>query len=101
MSEKEILALSERDGMGRDAAESGERSAGEADELMFDGKNCFGDHVEIAFEEEVVNADDGASEGVFDGGEERVGCPFGNGGESGIERGARNGEDFVAKELNG
>ena len=40
---------------------------------MLDGEDGFGSDGEGAFEEEVVDADDGAGEGVFYGGEESIG----------------------------
>ncbi len=68
---------------------------------MFNVENGFRDHGEIAFDEQVVDADDGAGERVFDGGEKRVGGAFGDGGEGGVERGARDSGDGFAEKLNG
>jgi len=84
-----------------DGAKIGERCSGTADQLMLDVQNGFGDHGEIAFKEQVVNADNGACERVFHGSEENVGGAFCNGGEGGIEGGARNGGDGFAEKLNG
>ena len=41
--------------------------------MVFDVENGFGDHGEIAFEKQVVDADDGAGERVFYWSEENVG----------------------------
>jgi hypothetical protein len=40
---------------------------------MLDGENGLGSDGEGAFEEKIVDADDGACEGVFYGGKESVG----------------------------
>src|SRR5438552_2304600 len=87
--------------MRRDGAKVGQRCTGAADELMLNVKNGFGDHGEIAFEEQIINADDGTSECVFDRCEKNVRGAFGNSGESGIEGRARNGGDGFAEQLNG
>lgn len=76
MREEEFFALGERDGMRRNGAKVSERRSGASDELMFDVENRFGDHGEIAFEEQVVDADDGAGERVFDWSEQSVGGTF-------------------------
>lgn len=68
---------------------------------MLDGENGFGGDREGTLEEEVVDADDGAREGVLDGGEESVGKTVANGAEGGVERGARNGGDAFAEKLDG
>jgi len=67
-------------------------------ELMFDLENSFRDHGKIAFEQQVIDADDGAGERVFHGSEENVCDTFRNCGEGGIECGARNrGDGFTEK----
>ena len=101
MGEEKFFALRERDGMRGDGAKIGERCAGASDELMFDVKNRFRNDAQIAFNEQIVHADDGAGERVFHRSEERVRRAFGNGGEGGIERGARNGRDGFAEKPNG
>src|SRR5579859_3996594 len=101
MGEKEMFTLSEGDRVRRDGAQIGERRSGTADELMLNVQNCFCDHGKIAFKEQVINADDGASERIFDGREESVGAAIGNCSESRIERSTGNRGDGVAKKLNG
>lgn len=65
---------------------------------MFDLEDGFRDHGEIAFKKEVVDADDGACESVFDRCEESVGGALRNCGEGRIECGARNrGNGFTEK----
>ena len=68
--------------------------------MVLDGKNCFRNNIQVAFEQEVVNADDGPSQGIFDRCEEGVGCAFGDGPEGGIKRCTWNGDDVFAQELN-
>lgn len=99
--EKKLFALRESYGMRRNGAKIGESGARTADELMLNVKDGFRDHAEVAFEEKIVNADDGACECVFDRSEKGVCGAFGNGLEGGIKGGARNGSDGVAEELNG
>jgi len=77
------------------------RGAGYADDVMFDWEDGFGSDGQGAFEEEIVDADNRASEGVFYGGEERVGEAFADGAKGGVEGGARDGGDFDAEELDG
>jgi len=99
MREKELLALGESHGMRSDRANTFESCARAADELVLDGKNRFRDDSEIAFEEKIVDADDGASEGIFHGRQEGAGGAFRDGPESGIKCGTGNGGDPVAKQL--
>lgn len=66
---------------------------------MFNGENGFRDDGEITGEKEIVDADDGTREGIFDWGEERVSGAFFDGAEGGIKRGAGNGSDGGAEEL--
>ena len=56
-----------------DGADRIERGAGAADEVVFDRQNGFRDDGEGAFEEEIVDADDGSGERVFYRGQESVG----------------------------
>src|SRR5438128_6317605 len=87
--------------MRRDGAKTGQCGARAADELVFDVENGFRDHGEIAFKKQVINADDGASERIFNGSEQRAGSAFRNSGKGGIERGARDSSDGFAEKLNG
>jgi hypothetical protein len=87
--------------MGGYGAEFVERCAGAADEVMFDGEDGFGGDGEGALEEEIVDADDRAGEGVFNGGEKGVGKAVADGAESGVEGGARNRGDAFAEKLDG
>ena len=98
---EEAFALRERHRMRRDGFDLVERRAGDCDEIELDGKNRFGGDGEPIFEHEVIDADDRAGQRIFDGDEQRVGGVFRDGAEDGIERGARNGGDFGAKELDG
>jgi len=68
---------------------------------VLDGEDGFGGDGESAFEKEIVDADDGSGEGVFYGGEERVGGAFVDGAEGGVKSGARNGGDGFAEKLDG
>ena len=101
MLREEAFALRERHGMRRDGFDLVERGAGDSDEIELDGENCFGGDGEAIFEHEVVDADDRAGERIFDGDEERVGGVFRDGAKDGVERGARDGSDFGAEELDG
>ena len=64
-------------------------------------ENGFRDHGEIAFEKQVIDADDGTGERVFHWSEENVRCAIRDGGEGGIESGARNSRDGIAEKLDG
>ena len=68
MRDEEAFALRQGHGMTCDGANIVECGTGAADEVMLDGEDGFGGDGEGTFEEEVVDADDGACEGVFDGG---------------------------------
>ncbi len=87
--------------MGGYGADVAERGAGAPDEVMLDGEDGFGSDGERAFQKEIVDADDGAGECVFDGGEESVGAAFADGAENGVEGGAGDGGDGFAEELDG
>jgi hypothetical protein len=54
--------------MRSDGANVVERSAWASDEVMFDGEDGFGGDGEGAFEEEIVDTNYRAGEGVFDRG---------------------------------
>jgi hypothetical protein len=84
-----------------DGADGIERGAGAADEVVFDRQNGFRDDGEGAFEEEIVDADDWAGEGVFDGSQESVGEAVTDGAKSGVKGGTRHGRNFFAEELDG
>ena len=99
MSDEETFALREGHGMACDGAEVVECGAGAADEVMLDGENRLGGDGEGAFKKEVVDADDGAGEGVFYGGQEGVGEGVGDGAEGGVEGGAGDGGNGFAEEL--
>ena len=68
MGEEEAFALREGHGMRSDGANVVERSAWASDEVMFDGEDGFGGDGEGAFEEEIVDTNYRAGEGVFDRG---------------------------------
>lgn len=101
MGEKELFALSERDGMRGNGAKTSEGGTRTPDKLMLNVKDGFRDHAQVALNEQVVNADDGASEGVFHRSKKGVGGAFGNGLKCGVEGGARNRGNGFAEELNG
>lgn len=101
MRDEETFALREGHGMAGNGEEVVEGGAGAADEVMLDGKDGFGGDGEGAFEEEVVDAEDGASEGVFYWGEEGVGEAVGDGAEGGVESRAGDGGGGFAEELDG
>src|SRR5882762_9241737 len=83
------------------AAKIGKRCTRAADQLMLNAENGFDDHSEVAFKEQVVNTDDGTGESVFDRSEKDFCGAFRNGGESGIEGGARDGGDGFAEKADG
>lgn len=101
MGEEKLFALRERDRMRRNGAKIGKRSARAADELMLNVQNGFRDDRQVAFDKQVVNANDGAGERIFDGGEESIGVSFGNCAERRVECRTRNGGDGSTEELNG
>src|SRR5260370_8312768 len=72
-----------------------------ANEMMFDRQDGFRDDAEITFEQEIVNAHDRASEGVFHRGQKSVRSAVRNGPESGIKGGTCNCSDPVAEKLDG
>ena len=84
-----------------DGADGIERRAGAADEAVLDGEDGFGGDGERTFEHEIVDADDGAGEGVLDGDEECIGGVVADGAEDGVEGGTRDGGDGFAEELDG
>ena len=98
---EKAFTLRERHRMRGDGLDLIERGAGDGDEIELDGENCLGGDGEAIFEHEVVDADDRAGERIFDWDEERVGGVFRNGAEDGVERCARNRDDFGAEELDG
>ena len=101
MCDEEAFALREGHGMRGDGANVDECGAGAGDEVMLDGEDGFGGDGEGAFEEEIVDADDWACEGVFYGGEESVGEAVADGAEGSVEGGARDGGDGFAEKLDG
>src|SRR5690242_13082587 len=101
MREEEFFTLRERDWMGGDGAKIGQRCSRAADKLVFDVENGFRDHGEIAFKEQVVDADDGTSERVLYWSEQDVRCAIRDGGEGRIKGGTRNSGDGIAEKLDG
>lgn len=99
MSGEEMLALGKSHGMGCDGAEIAERRAWAADEMMLDREDSLGGDGESAVEEEVVDADNGSGESVFDGSQESVREAFADGTKCGIKCGARNCGDLLAEKL--
>ncbi len=99
MGRKKALALGQSHGVGSDRMEAAERRAGATDEVMFDAEDGLGGDREGAFEKQIVDADDGPGERIFDRGQEGVSPIFADGAKSGIERGARNGCDALAEKL--
>ena len=69
--------------------------------MVLDVENGFRDHGEIAFEKQVIDADDGTGKRVFHGSKENVRCAIRDGGEGGIESWARNSRDGIAEKLEG
>src|ERR1700688_3466121 len=68
---------------------------------MLDRQDGFGGDGEGAFEQEIVDADGWAGEGVFDGGQESVREAVADGAEGGVEGGARDRGDSFAEKLDG
>src|SRR5262249_32009843 len=101
MCEEEIFALGQSDRVRRDGTQIVEGRWWTADKLMFNVQDRFRDHGKIAFEEQVVDADDGTSKRVFYWRKEGVGIAIGNSSERGIESSARNRGDRFAEKLNG
>src|SRR3979490_1330753 len=101
MGGKKTFALREGHGMRSHGTKTGERSARDADEMVFDGKDSFLDDGQAALEEQVVNPHDRASQGVFDRGEKRVGGAFSDGREGGLKRRAGHGGNSAAEKLDG
>ncbi len=101
MGGEKALALGERHRMRRDGTNTFERGTRDGNELHLDWQNRFGDNREPALQQQVEYADDGASQGILDGREERVRGAFGDGAEGGVKGGARHGGDGAAEELNG
>src|SRR5260370_35193171 len=78
-----------------------EGSAGDADEMVFDGKDSCLDDGQGALKEQCVNPHDRASQRVFDRGEKRVGGAFSDGREGGLKRRAGHGGNSAAEKLDG
>lgn len=68
---------------------------------MLDRQDGLGGDDEGAFEEEIVNADYGSGEGIFDRGQESIREAIADGAEGGVEGGARDRGDSFAEELDG
>ena len=99
MRREKTFALSESHGMRGYGADGIKRRVWAADQVVLDGKDGFGSDGEGAFEEKIVNADDGSGEGVFYGREESVGEAVADSAEGSVEGGARDGGDGFAEEL--
>src|SRR5262249_7288809 len=67
---------------------------------MLDVKNGLRDNAQAAFEEQVVDANYGAGERVFNGSQQSVRGALGNGTKSGVECCTWNSFDAFAEELN-
>ncbi len=100
MGGEKVLALREGHGMGSYGTNVLQRCPGAGDEMVLDGEDGFGDDAEIAFEQKIVNAHDGASERIFDRNEQCVGGTFFDGAESCVKRSARHCCDGIAEKLN-
>jgi hypothetical protein len=68
---------------------------------MFDGQDGLRDDAEIAFKQKIVDAHDGASERIFDGGQECVGGAFVDSAKGGVEGRAGYRGDGLPEKLNG
>src|SRR6266851_6224548 len=68
---------------------------------MFDRQNCFRDDAEIAFKQEIVDADYRPCEGILHGNQEGIGGAIRNGAKGGIKGGSRHGNNVLAKQLYG
>jgi len=101
MRREKTFALGESHGMTRDGTNRVKRRAGAADQVVLDGENGFRSNSEGAFEEEIVDADNGTGEGVFYGGEESIGEAVADGAKSSVEGGTGDGGDGFAEELDG
>ena len=66
---------------------------------MLDGQDGLRGYSEGAFEEEIVNADNGSGERVFDGGQKSIREAFVNGPKGGVKRGTRNRGDAFTEKL--
>src|SRR6266704_2860807 len=97
MGGEEALALRQGHGMGSYGTNALQRCPGAGDQMVLDGEDGFGDDAEIAFEQKIVNAHDGASERIFYRSQKSVGSAFRDGAERGIKRGAWNRSDPFAE----
>ena len=100
MSGEEAFALRKSHGMRGHGSNARERGTGDTDEMVLDEKDGFRDDGEPALQQEVVDAHDGAGEGVFHGSKQGVGGAFADSLEGGIKRDAGHGGDGAAEQLN-
>ena len=96
---KEALALRKSHGMRSNGAQQIEGRAGASDEVMFDGENGFAANFEGAFQQEVINAHDGACQGVFERQKQGIGDALRDGAEGSVKGGARNRVDGFTEQL--
>jgi hypothetical protein len=82
MAGEEGAALSQRDGVGKDAVDIRNGGAGDGDEVVADAEKCLPLDADVVMEEEIEVFGDGASEGVLDGDDSGVDRAVGEGGES-------------------
>jgi len=65
------------------------------------GRMVFAANFEGAFQQEVINTDDGSCQGVFERQEQSIGGALGDGAEGRVEGGARNRVDGFTEQLHG
>src|SRR5260370_21099429 len=80
---------------------TGERSARNTDQMVFDREDGFRDDGEPALEEKVVDAHDRTGQRVFDGREKCVGGALIDGAEGSFKGGPGPGGNGVAEKLDG
>src|SRR5438477_1363893 len=99
MSQKKLFALSERHRMRSDGSQVSQPCARAPDYVVLNGKNRFGNNSQFTLEQQVVHANDRASQRIFDGSEQRVGRSFVDGAKRRIERCTWNGGNPIAQQL--
>jgi hypothetical protein len=95
---QEALALGERDGMGRHAADLAQGHAGQGDQVVHDPHHDLARDRQIVLEQEVVILDDGAGERVLERHHGRVGDAADDRREHLVELAAGHGRDVGAEE---
>jgi hypothetical protein len=96
---EKALALSEGHRMRGDCPDAGQGGPGPSDKMHLDGQNSFRGDGQIGFEQEIVDPNNRASQGIFHRHQQSIGDVFGNGPENGVEGGTRNGSDLGAEKL--